>query len=229
LPRAGTALSIDVVRFSDSDVEAALRQVEGVRAFVVGDDPLARGGISLLLTGQIKVSVTGQAALADDWGTSAVSSGAQAVVVDAETLDEPTRERIRASTLPVVVLAGADAQAREALAAGAKGALARDGDAARLSATLRAVTRGLVVLDERFASGWVRERHAEEPLEPLTARELEVLQLLARGLPNKLIAQRLGISDHTAKFHVNAILSKLGAESRTEAVVLAARLGLVVL
>jgi DNA-binding NarL/FixJ family response regulator len=65
--------------------------------------------------------------------------------------------------------------------------------------------------------------------EGLTARELEVLALVAEGLPNKLIAHRLGISDHTVKFHVNAVLAKLGAQSRTEAVVRAARRGMLVL
>jgi DNA-binding NarL/FixJ family response regulator len=63
-------------------------------------------------------------------------------------------------------------------------------------------------------------------VEELTPRETEVLQLLADGLTNKAIAQRLGISDHTVKFHVNAVLGKLGAQSRTEAVVRATRLGL---
>ena len=65
--------------------------------------------------------------------------------------------------------------------------------------------------------------------EALTPRELEVLQLLAEGLSNKLIAARLGISEHTAKFHVNAILGKLGAQTRAEAVAQAARLGLLLL
>lgn len=63
----------------------------------------------------------------------------------------------------------------------------------------------------------------------LTPRELEALRLLAEGLPNKTIASRLGISEHTAKFHVNSILSKLGAQSRTEAVTRATRLGLTLL
>ena len=60
-----------------------------------------------------------------------------------------------------------------------------------------------------------------------TPRELEVLRLLAEGLPNKTIASRLGISEHTVKFHINSIMGKLGAQSRTEAVTRAARLGLV--
>jgi DNA-binding CsgD family transcriptional regulator len=68
-----------------------------------------------------------------------------------------------------------------------------------------------------------------DSVDPLTPRESEVLQLMAEGLPNKLIADRLGISEHTAKFHVNAILTKLGAQGRTEAVVRAARLGLIIL
>ena len=67
------------------------------------------------------------------------------------------------------------------------------------------------------------------PAETLTARELEVLQCIAEGQANKAIAARLHISEHTVKFHVNAILGKLAAQSRTEAVVRATRLGLVLL
>ncbi len=63
----------------------------------------------------------------------------------------------------------------------------------------------------------------------LTPRELEVLGLIGDGLPNKTIAGRLDISEHTVKFHVNAILGKLGAQSRTEAVTLATRMGLITL
>ena len=63
----------------------------------------------------------------------------------------------------------------------------------------------------------------------MTSRELEVLWLLAEGLPNKAIASRLGISEHTVKFHVNSIMGKLSAQSRTDAVVRATRLGLILL
>jgi DNA-binding NarL/FixJ family response regulator len=65
--------------------------------------------------------------------------------------------------------------------------------------------------------------------EPLTPREIEVLTLLAEGLPNKAIAERLGISDQTVKFHVAAIIGKLGASNRTEAVRLAVRRGVIAL
>ena len=71
---------------------------------------------------------------------------------------------------------------------------------------------------------------AEDPqVEPLTGREIEVLELLAEGLSNKGIAQRLGISDQTVKFHVASITGKLGAHSRTGAVRLAVRRGLITL
>jgi two-component system, NarL family, nitrate/nitrite response regulator NarL len=113
-------------------------------------------------------------------------------------------------------------------------ALLKDAGADELAAAVRAVSRGLVVLDPAVAarlteSGAAFAREGDPLDEPLTEREAEVLHLVALGLPNKTIAQRLGISEHTAKFHVGSILAKLGAASRTEAVALAARRGVLVL
>ena len=117
------------------------------------------------------------------------------------------------------------------------GALARDAGAEEITAAIAAVAGGLTVLDRQLATEALaaieRPRVAIEasPVsdEPLTAREREVLQLLAQGIPNKQIAQRLRISEHTVKFHVSAIMTKLGASSRTEAVTTAARRGLLLL
>jgi len=118
------------------------------------------------------------------------------------------------------------------------GALQRDTTGEEIVAAIAAVAGGLMTLDRRWAGALlatpersqapIPERLADRE-EPLTARELEVLQLLAEGLPNKLIAAQLHISEHTAKFHVSASLLKLGAASRTEAVTLAARRGLLIL
>jgi two-component system nitrate/nitrite response regulator NarL len=131
-------------------------------------------------------------------------------------------------SLRVLAVLADESQALEALGAGARGVVLRDVDASRLVAAVRAVAEGLMVLDAGAAESVLRPRPpAPAAVEPLTPREQEVLQLLAQGLPNKLIAARLGISDHTVKFHVNAILGKLGAQSRTEALAQAARLGLV--
>ena len=124
------------------------------------------------------------------------------------------------------------------------GVLHRDSPPGRIALTIRAVMDGLTVQgpgvtwSRRAARSqeWLpagpaarspESLGAQNPpvYQPLTAREQEVIELLAEGLPNKQIAVRLGISDHTVKFHVNAILGKLEAESRTEAVTRAARLG----
>jgi DNA-binding NarL/FixJ family response regulator len=110
--------------------------------------------------------------------------------------------------------------------------LRTDAGAERIVAAARAVTAGLVVLDADLAGNLLRDVAESEvvPLvstaDDLTARELEVLSLVALGLTNKAIAQRLGISDHTVKFHVAAVLTRLNAESRTEAVNIAYRRGL---
>jgi two-component system nitrate/nitrite response regulator NarL len=128
---------------------------------------------------------------------------------------------------PVIALAPDDAQAATALAAGIRGYLSRDIDARRLTAALSAAASGLVVLDPEIVSHPLPARASPQMIEDLTPREIEVLQLLAEGMANKAIATRLGISEHTAKFHVNAILGKLGARSRTEAVITAARHGLI--
>ncbi|HEX8731197.1 MAG TPA: response regulator transcription factor [Ktedonobacterales bacterium] len=117
------------------------------------------------------------------------------------------------------------------------GALPRDASGEEIIAAVQAVASGLTALDRSLAraalSGLARGAAQPEPVgeqdEPLTAREREVLQLLAQGIPNKQIAQRLSISEHTVKFHVSAIMTKLGAASRTEAVTTAARRGLLLL
>jgi len=123
---------------------------------------------------------------------------------------------------PLLVLLSDGADAFEVIAAGARGAISRNSSPSRIHAALRAIDEGLTVVDREPAP-------AAALIDPLTAREQDVLSLLAAGLTNKEIASRLGITDHTVKFHVNAILAKLGAETRTEAVVHAAKLGIVVL
>jgi DNA-binding CsgD family transcriptional regulator len=117
------------------------------------------------------------------------------------------------------------------------GALPRDAATGEIVAAITAAASGLTAFDRSLAlealSGLARGRMEAEPVsdqdESLTAREREVLQLLAQGIPNKQIAQRLTISEHTVKFHVSAIMTKLGAASRTEAVTTAARRGLLLL
>ena len=117
---------------------------------------------------------------------------------------------------------------------GVRASLPRDVTEAELAAALVAVAHDLTVLTESQASRWLRRPSLEEedgdaefPIETLTPRELQVLRMLAYGLGNKEVAGRLGISDHTAKFHVAQILAKLRATGRAEAVAIGIRRGLV--
>ncbi len=132
---------------------------------------------------------------------------------------------------PTIVLLPDTTLADATRAAGAQGLLLRDTDLEPLVAALLAASAGLVVLDPSLAPQPPRSGSGpvESLPERLTPRETEVLQLLADGLSNRQIAVQLEISPHTVKFHVNAILGKLDAQSRTEAVVRATRLGLVIL
>jgi NarL family two-component system response regulator YdfI len=138
----------------------------------------------------------------------------------------------------IVFLAKADEQkSLEALGAGASAVLSRSADLTEIVAVLRALASGFIVLqrpllvallDQSAAAAEPSNRDADGTPR-LTAREIEVLAALADGASNKEIARRLDISFHTVKFHVAAILDKLEAESRTEAVVKASQLGIVML
>jgi two-component system, NarL family, nitrate/nitrite response regulator NarL len=194
---------------------------------LVGEDPLALAGLSALLAVR-GVTVAAEASPSDDLQALVAAQAPDVAVWD---LGPAAQGSLRDIGVPVLALVGAAERSDEALGAGARGLLFRDSPPDRLVAAAEAVSRGLVVLEDALSRRFRREAAplAADLVEPLTPREGEVLQLLAQGLPNRAIAARLGISDHTAKFHVNAILSKLGAATRTEAVAQAVRSGLVLL
>jgi DNA-binding NarL/FixJ family response regulator len=204
-----------------------------LRVLIVAEDPLARAGLATLLADQLGCEIVGQEA-----GTEALARTetdiADVVVMDmgwdpSRTLE--TEDDLRELGRPVVALVPDASSASEVWASGVAGLLLRDEDGAGLMAAISAVFNGMIVVDPELAGAIMpAASHATSPpAQPLTPRELGVLQLLAEGLPNKAIAHRLDISEHTVKFHVNSILSKLDAQSRTEAVVHATRQGLILL
>ena len=134
-------------------------------------------------------------------------------------------------SLPIVLLVEPSGAPNAALQLGARGLLVADSTPDEIERAIQAVAAGLIVISPSVLPGLIPEaRPVVEPLaEPLSDRELEVLELIVEGLSNKLIAHRLGISEHTVKTHVASILSKLGTTSRTEAVSQAIRRGLVML
>lgn len=127
---------------------------------------------------------------------------------------------------PVVVLTD-EVSTRDALRAGARAALPYAATPAQIVAAIHAAAAGLAAIPASEMSLLVPAAAPVPLAEPLTPREQDVLEMLAEGLSNKMIAYRLSISAHTAKFHVNAILAKLGAGTRTEAVTRGIRLGLI--
>jgi DNA-binding NarL/FixJ family response regulator len=120
------------------------------------------------------------------------------------------------------------------LRAGIRGILPRDASDAEIIAAIHAVHAGLILLDPESIEQLIAQVPVQEDLESniaeaLTPRESEILRMLAEGVGNKEIAAALAISEHTVKFHVSSILDKLGAATRTEAVTLGLRQGLIVL
>jgi len=206
---------------------------QDLRVLIIGDDPLARSGLSSLLSAHPSIQVVGQMVSPDEVPLPRGRSNPDVLLWDLGQDARASLDRLRAlgdRDPPILVLSPDEASAIDALGAGARGAALRNVGPDALAAALQAVSRGMFVLDQSLARAALRPRiSTPPPPEPLTARELEVLELLAQGLSNKLIADRLRITEHTAKFHVNAILGKLGAQTRTEAVVQALRLGLVLL
>jgi DNA-binding NarL/FixJ family response regulator len=189
--------------------------------------PSVRVGLAAMLAELGHLVVPGEAA-----GEDAVW------VLDAphqQALEALRAQRYTDHPRAAVVLAEDQAVAAQLAHAGLRGwaCLGRDTGAAELDLAVRAAAAGLALLDLPTAVATIpagmpaSPRRA--PSEPLTARELQVLQLVAQGLPNKGIARALGISENTAKFHVASLCGKLGASSRTEAVTLGARQGLILL
>jgi two-component system nitrate/nitrite response regulator NarL len=193
-----------------------------VKVALLTDDPLLRAGLQSLLSELGSIDVVER-------------EGAEVALWDAGNDPAKTLAKLgelRALPMPVVAVVGDPAHVAPAIAAGARGVVLRDQVGPGIDAALVAVRSGLTVIDTQLAESLVPSRpvppsHAPKGRGELTERERQVVQLLSEGLSNKLIADRLGISDHTAKFHVNGVMMKLGASTRTEAVVEAMRRGLI--
>jgi len=204
------------------------RTADATSVLVVAADPLARGGIAALLGSTPAVTVVGSVA-PEEASAMAASVEPDSVLVDLgheEHVD--TFLSALGIDAPILALAADQVQAAEAQAAHAAGVLSRDATPEALIAALASVAVGLRVSDPRFVIAQPIPRVIERG-GTLTPREHEVLGLIAGGLPNKTIARELGLSEHTVKFHVTALMSKLEAQSRAEAVAEGFRRGLIAL
>jgi two-component system, NarL family, nitrate/nitrite response regulator NarL len=195
---------------------------------VVGRDSLTRAGLIALISRSSDFLVSGQSEGGDELAADVELYKPDVVVWDVS--DSILRNGGAPDlAVPVVAIVGDADSAAVAWREGAPGVLPRDVRPAALAAAIQAVYEGMSVLDRRFSAALPLPQSlpGQHSSEALSRREIEVLQLVAEGLPNKSIAERLGISDHTVKFHLNSILGKMGAQSRTQAVTQAMRLGLI--
>jgi DNA-binding NarL/FixJ family response regulator len=203
---------------------------------IVFADPALRRRLEDLLRADRGVTIVGVAADAAAARALMQQTQVNAILADAAAAAAMAEWTIAQLKKPVIALlddAGDAQSSLEAIGTGVRAVLPRSAGGEEILAALRAVSSGLVVLPHELVpmllDGASHGLAKGNGAAPLTARELEVLAALADGASNKAIARRLGISFHTVKFHVAAILAKLDADSRTEAVTKAAQLGLVML
>lgn len=206
------------------------------KVLVISDHRVVRSGLRALLEEAGDLEVVGESA-PETASAEAEKYQPDVVIVDvgADSDDEAIWVLAGERGASAVVAIGQSAAAplvRQTLQAGARAFLLWDTAAEELAAAVRSVAQGLVVLHPAVAEALVGEARPQPgPTggEALSPREQEVLHLLAQGLPSKTIAARLRLSEHTVKFHISSIMTKLGAASRTEAVALALRRGLIAL
>jgi NarL family two-component system response regulator LiaR len=202
-----------------------------VRVLLVDDHPVVRQGLRALLSTQDGIEVVGEAGDGEAAVAAADRLSPDVVLMDVVMPGMDGVEALRRigerrpQTRVVMLTSYADERrAMEAVDAGASGFLLKDASPRDVAAAIRAAHRGEAVLHPSVAAKLLAERrrppaaHAD-----LTARELEVLRLIARGLQNKQIAAQLHVSEKTVKTHVSAILRKLDVTDRTQAAMYAVR------
>jgi DNA-binding NarL/FixJ family response regulator len=199
------------------------------RVLVLSPSPVARAGLESLLRNSAGViQVVGSAA---NWSEYS-GEDPDVILADWENGDELSTEISDGAPEAALVVIADDpglSGVADALRSGVRAVLSRHSSASQIVAAIEAAAAGFVVLQPGDLDGLLINPQPASLAEPLTPREVEVLAMLAEGQSNKSIAHRLGISEHTVKFHVTSIMGKLSAGSRTEAVTQGIRQGLIML
>lgn len=199
-----------------------------IRLLIVARPAVVRAGLEALAAANPGLRVVG--AFADFAGIEGVAADVVLAAAEPDEIPSPPGNGV----LPVVLLTGGahPVWTPQALRLGVRGMLPGGASQAEILAAVEAAASGLAAIDPRDLETLLvsaARTPAAGASARLTAREIEVLRLMADGEPNKVIAWKLGISEHTAKFHAASILAKLGAASRAEAVAIGMRTGLVLL
>jgi DNA-binding NarL/FixJ family response regulator len=207
-----------------------------IRVLVSARSAITRAGLESLVRADSRFEVAGDGYRDGDLLRAALEHAPDVVLLDEGGKVPSLPIHLNHPGAPALVLLVGNVtryEARRALRAGVRAILPRDSAEHEIVAAIEAVAAGLAVISPEILEALVpatTEDHDEFPAgEPLTSRESEVLSLLAEGAGNKEIASRLRISEHTVKFHVSSILTKLGAATRTEAVSRGLKEGLIII
>jgi NarL family two-component system response regulator YdfI len=213
-----------------------------IRVLIAARSTIARTGLEALLAMHATLVAVGSTPDIGSFMPQVEDQQPDVVLLELEAYDDETLASLQAlnasSHPPACVILSDDAPeiwAAEMLRAGVRAILPRQASGNEIVAAVEAAAAGLVVLHRDMVDSLlpVVSSHTRDLRAPaqqaLTPREIEVLGMIAEGLGNKAIAWRLGISEHTVKFHVGSIFAKLNASSRTEAVTLGIRQGLILL
>ncbi len=211
------------------------------RVLLAAASAVVRAGLEALVASGPGLVVAGQVASLRSLGEAAERLAPDVVLIERDTDDAdlvPTLIALGAADAPPAVVVLTDHPgalwAATAGRSSVRAALGREAGAGEIVAAVLGTAAGLVVLPRSVVDG-LMPAPTPAPLlvsasdQPLTPREIEILGMLAEGVGNKAIARRLGISDHTVKFHVGSVMTKLDAANRTEAVTLGIRRGLIAL
>jgi two-component system, NarL family, response regulator YdfI len=213
-----------------------------IRVLIAARSTIARTGLEALLAMHATLVAVGSTPDIGSFMPQVEDQQPDVVLLELEAYDDETLASLQAlnalSRPPACVILTDDAPgtwAAEVLRAGIRAILPRQASGSEIVAAVEAAAAGLVVLhrdmvDSLLPAASSPTRDLPAPAQQaLTPREMEVLGMIAEGLGNKAIAWRLGISEHTVKFHIGSIFAKLNASSRTEAVTLGIRQGLILL
>lgn len=204
-----------------------------IRVVIADDHGIVRAGLRQLLATFDGIELVGAAGNGAEAVALAVESNPDVVLMDLEMpeldgIEATRRITAQAPETQVVVLTSFSDRERilRALDAGAVGYVLKDAEPDELAGAIRAAARGESPLDPRAARALLAARRDSGPADQLSQRELEVLTMVAEGLPNKLIARRLEISEKTVKAHLTSIFRTIGATDRIQAALWAQREGI---